>query len=118
MPHLCRTAPAEPKVKNMAHTRRQKENDTFAEIAQTLPTKEHTKDLDKASVLRVAINFMRLRNFIGEGEQEPPEQLEEEELGEQAAGVCVRVWGHVVVGSYYPSMHSVHCMQQLIPSVP
>ncbi len=63
----------------MAHTRRQKENDTFAEIAQTLPTKEHAKDLDKASVLRVAINFMKLRTFIGESGEEIPETEEEEE---------------------------------------
>lgn len=63
----------------MAHTRRQKENDTFAEIAQTLPTKEHAKDLDKASVLRVAINFMKLRNFIGEGSEEVHEIEGEEE---------------------------------------
>ena len=90
----CRTVKAEPKVKNMAHTRRQRENDTFAEIAQTLPTKEHTKDLDKASVLRVAINYMRLRNFLREGEQEPPELAEGEEPEEPAAGVCgVRVGG-------------------------
>ena len=92
----CRTVKAEPKVKNMAHTRRQRENDTFAEIAQTLPTKEHTKDLDKASVLRVAINYMRLRNFLREGEQEPPEPAEGEEPEEPAAGVC----GAMVGGSF------------------
>ncbi len=71
----------------MAHTRRQKENDTFAEIAQTLPTKEHAKDLDKASVLRVAINFMKLRNFIGEGNEELPESEKEEEGSPEVSGV-------------------------------
>ena len=54
----------------MAHSRRQKENDTFTEIAQTLPIQEHTKDLDKASILRVAINFLKLRDVIRESSEE------------------------------------------------
>lgn len=72
----------------MAHSRRQKENDTFTEIAQTLPIQEHTKDLDKASILRVAIHFLKLRDVIREsGEEEELVESDGEEgvLGEGGA---------------------------------
>ncbi len=71
----------------------------FAEIAQTLPTKEHAKDLDKASVLRVAINFMKLRTFIGEGSEE---LLESE--GEEDSSPAPTVEESPVPGN--PAMHS------------
>ena len=49
----------------MAYSRRQKENDTFAEIARTLPVSaDGVKELDKASILRVAIHFIKLRQFM------------------------------------------------------
>ena len=54
----------------LAHSRRQRENDTFTGIAEALPIQENTKDLDKASVLRVAIHFLKLRDVIAEGEEE------------------------------------------------
>jgi len=54
----------------LAHSRRQRENDTFTGIAEALPIQENTKDLDKASVLRVAIHFLKLRDVITEGEEE------------------------------------------------
>lgn len=58
------------KTRVLAHSRRQRENDTFTGIAEALPIQENTKDLDKASVLRVAIHFLKLRDVIAEGEEE------------------------------------------------
>ena len=64
------------KTKQLAYSRRQKENDTFAEIARTLPVSaEGVKELDKASILRVAIHFIKLRQFMEQGL------------------FCVRMWG-------------------------
>ena len=61
----------------LAHSRRQRENDTFTGIAEALPIQENTKDLDKASVLRVAIHFLKLRDVVAEGDGQ--DQAEEEE---------------------------------------
>ena len=52
----------------MAVSRRQKENDTFNDIAQTLPLSENAKELDKASVLRVAIHYLKLRDVLADCE--------------------------------------------------
>lgn len=52
----------------MAVSRRQKENDTFSDIAQTLPLTESAKELDKASVLRVAIHYLKLRDVLADCE--------------------------------------------------
>ena len=50
----------------MAHSRRRRENDTFSEMAEVLPIQENAKDLDKASILRVAINYLKLRYLVDE----------------------------------------------------
>ena len=75
------------KTRVMAHSRRRKENDTFTDIAEALPIQENAKDLDKASILRVAIHFLKLREMVGEKEQqggeEEGEEGEETEHGEQ-----------------------------------
>jgi hypothetical protein len=52
----------------MAVSRRQKENDTFNDIASTLPIEESAKELDKASVLRIAIHYLRLRDVLADCE--------------------------------------------------
>jgi len=69
----------------LAHSRRQRENDTFTGIAEALPIQENTKDLDKASVLRVAIHFLKLRDVVAEGEGQ--EQAEEEENAENGSSI-------------------------------
>jgi len=57
------------KTKQLAYSRRQKENDTFAEIARTLPVSaDGVKELDKASILRVAIHYIKLRQFMEQGQ--------------------------------------------------
>lgn len=63
----------------LAHSRRQRENDTFMDIAQALPVHENAKDLDKASILRLAIHYLKLRDLIRDGndEEEEREELEE-----------------------------------------
>ena len=52
------------KTRVLAYSRRQRENDTFSDIAQALPIGEHAKDLDKASVLRIAIHYMKLQDML------------------------------------------------------
>ena len=54
----------------MAQSRRRRENDTFTDMADVLPIQENAKDLDKASILRVAINYLKLRDLVGESEPE------------------------------------------------
>ena len=54
----------------MAVSRRQKENDTFSDIADTLPIEENAKELDKASILRIAIHYLRLRDVLADCETE------------------------------------------------
>ena len=71
------------KTQVLAHSRRQKENDTFTDIAQALPIQENAKDLDKASILRLAIHYLKLRNLIKDGGE--GEELEEGEEGEEGA---------------------------------
>ena len=53
----------------LAHSRRQRENDTFTDIAQALPIQENAKDLDKASILRLAIHYLKLRDLIKDGNE-------------------------------------------------
>ena len=68
------------KTRDLAHSRRKKENDTFTDIAQSLPIQENAKDLDKASILRVAIHYLKLRDMIRDGCDSESEQLTEEQL--------------------------------------
>ena len=56
------------KTRVLAHSRRQKENDTFTDIAEALPLQGGAKDLDKASLLRVAIHYLKLRRVLHDGE--------------------------------------------------
>ena len=57
------------KTQALAHSRRQRENDTFTDIAQALPIQENAKDLDKASILRLAIHYLKLRDLIRDGNE-------------------------------------------------
>ena len=53
------------KSKNAAKTRRERENTEFADLARLLPLPpEITGSLDKASVIRLATSFLRLRNLF------------------------------------------------------
>lgn len=61
----CRT---KEKTRVLAHSRRQRENDTFTDIAEALPIQENAKDLDKASILRVAIHYLKLRDLVNDGD--------------------------------------------------
>lgn len=74
------------KTRDLAHSRRKKENDTFTDIAQSLPIQENAKDLDKASILRVAIHYLKLRDMIRDGGEEE-QALTEEQLQNALNGV-------------------------------
>ena len=65
------------KTQVLAYSRRQKENDTFSDIADALPIQENAKDLDKASILRLAINYLKLRDMIRDGNNEESDSEEE-----------------------------------------
>lgn len=71
------------KTQVLAYSRRQRENDTFSDIADALPIQENAKDLDKASILRLAINYLKLRDLIRDGNEDErdPESLGDELLG-------------------------------------
>ena len=77
---MCVYIRVKEKTRDLAHSRRKKENDTFTDIAQSLPIQENAKDLDKASILRVAIHYLKLRDMIREGGDSESEQLTEEQL--------------------------------------
>ena len=69
------------KTKVIACSRRQKENNTFADIADVLPIQENAKDLDKASILRLVINYLKLRDLLKDGSEEESEgECQGEEL--------------------------------------
>lgn len=80
---ICRV---KEKTRDLAHSRRKKENDTFTDIAQSLPIQENAKDLDKASILRVAIHYLKLRDMIRDGSEEE-QALTEEQLQNALNGV-------------------------------
>ena len=53
--------------KEAARLRRNKENDEFQYLASLLPLQyEITKQIDKASVIRLAINYFKIREFFEE----------------------------------------------------
>lgn len=55
------------KSKEAARLRRNKENDEFQYLASLLPLQyEITKQLDKASVIRLAISYFKIREFFDE----------------------------------------------------
>lgn len=74
----------------MAQTRRRRENDTFSDMAEVLPIQENAKDLDKASILRVAINYLKLRDLVGENEGEENAGDAEETSEQEDCGVTVK----------------------------
>lgn len=61
--------------------RRQKENQTYVEMAESLPLDpKDTKDLDRASVLRVTINYVKFRDMISENEWRAPQGRQQKQL--------------------------------------
>ena len=59
------------KSRDAARSRRGKENYEFYELAKLLPLPAAiTSQLDKASIIRLSISYLRLRDFSGHGQ--PP----------------------------------------------
>ncbi len=59
------------KSRDAARSRRGKENFEFYELAKLLPLPAAiTSQLDKASIIRLTISFLKLRDFTGHGD--PP----------------------------------------------
>uniref|UniRef100_A0A6Q2YGS8 Hypoxia-inducible factor 1-alpha n=1 Tax=Esox lucius TaxID=8010 RepID=A0A6Q2YGS8_ESOLU len=76
------------KSRDAARCRRGKESEVFYELAQELPLPHSiTSNLDKASIMRLAISYLRMRNLLStdEGAVEKEEQ-EESELDSQFNG--------------------------------
>lgn len=62
------------KSKNAARTRREKENAEFLELGKLLPLPSAiTSQLDKASVIRLATSYLKMRSVFPEGK--PSRQL-------------------------------------------
>ncbi|XP_069500864.1 endothelial PAS domain-containing protein 1-like [Ambystoma mexicanum] len=58
------------KSRNAARHRRSKESELFLELAQQLPLPTSiTSQLDKASIMRLAISFMRLKDLVSEDQK-------------------------------------------------
>lgn len=56
------------KSKNAARTRREKENAEFLELGKLLPLPSAiTSQLDKASVIRLATSYLKMRSVFPEG---------------------------------------------------
>ena len=68
------------KTQVLAYSRRQRENDSFSDIAEFLPIQENTKDLDKASILRLVINYLKLRDLVRDGDEEKEAEGQLDEL--------------------------------------
>jgi hypothetical protein len=95
----------------LAHSRRKKENDTFTDIAQSLPIQENAKDLDKASILRVAIHYLKLRDMIRDGGDEE-EALTEEQLQNALNGVGAGTLGDLLPPDQMAAFAQVQAAQQ------
>ncbi|XP_068619326.1 hypoxia-inducible factor 1-alpha-like isoform X2 [Battus philenor] len=69
-----------------ARCRRTKEMEIFAELTAALPAKkEEVEQLDKASVMRLAISYLRVRDVVSmlpEGDSEPPKLVSPKGLEE------------------------------------
>ncbi|CAB1335280.1 unnamed protein product, partial [Coregonus sp. 'balchen'] len=68
------------KSRDAARYRRGKESEVFYELAQELPLPHSvTSNLDKASIMRLAISYLRMRKLLSTGQY--PLGSEEEEYG-------------------------------------
>lgn len=57
------------KSRDAARTRRSRETEIFTDLGEALPlTKEEVEQLDKASVMRLAIAYLKVRDMVDTGE--------------------------------------------------
>lgn len=57
------------KSRDAARTRRSRETEIFADLGEALPlSKEDVDQLDKASVMRLAIAYLKVRDMVDTGE--------------------------------------------------
>uniref|UniRef100_A0A3P8Y4W8 Hypoxia-inducible factor 1-alpha n=1 Tax=Esox lucius TaxID=8010 RepID=A0A3P8Y4W8_ESOLU len=65
------------KSRDAARCRRGKESEVFYELAQELPLPHSiTSNLDKASIMRLAISYLRMRNLLSTGEEQEESELD------------------------------------------
>lgn len=73
------------KSRDAARSRRGKENYEFYELAKLLPLPAAiTSQLDKASIIRLTISYLKLRDFSGHGD--PPWNREDANMGKSIKG--------------------------------
>lgn len=78
------------KSRDAARSRRGKENYEFYELAKLLPLPAAiTSQLDKASIIRLSISYLKLRDFCGHGD--PPWTRDNQTLNKNMKGTVV-VW--------------------------
>ncbi|XP_029474934.1 neuronal PAS domain-containing protein 1 [Rhinatrema bivittatum] len=84
-PVPCVQALRKEKSRNAARSRRGKENFEFYELAKMLPLPGAiTSQLDKASIVRLTISYLRMRDFANQGD--PPWGLSSGEAAVKVAG--------------------------------
>ncbi|XP_073709230.1 hypoxia inducible factor 1 subunit alpha b [Garra rufa] len=65
------------KSRDAARSRRGKESEVFYELAHQLPLPHNvTSHLDKASIMRLTISYLRMRKMLGSDEEEKENELE------------------------------------------
>ena len=80
------------------NNRRQKENQTYIDMAESIPLPEKdTKDLDRASVLRVTIGYVKLRESVNTSKERTKHRMEVVAKSELCLRTYIRMYAHLYV---------------------
>ena len=75
------------------NNRRQKENQTYIDMAESIPLPEKdTKDLDRASVLRVTIGYVKLRESVNMSKERTKHRMEV--VAKSELCLCIHIHMH------------------------
>jgi hypothetical protein len=79
------------KSRDAARSRRGKENYEFYELAKLLPLPAAiTSQLDKASIIRLSISYLKLRDFCGHGD--PPWTVDGHRTNKNVKGIDTKIY--------------------------
>ncbi|XP_025104585.1 protein trachealess-like [Pomacea canaliculata] len=100
------------KSRDAARSRRGKENYEFYELAKLLPLPAAiTSQLDKASIIRLSISYLKLRDFSGHGD--PPWNRDPGHHVKTVKGPPRRRGNSSVALDLFESHHGTHILQSL-----
>lgn len=87
------------KSRDAARSRRGKENFEFYELAKLLPLPAAiTSQLDKASIIRLTISYLKMRDFANQGDPPWNLRMEGPPPNTSVKGVCAH-YGHSLYNS-------------------